>query len=346
MTEQHLKYLLERYMNGTCTPEELAQLTQWYDSLYQQHTGFFLKGEDKKKQLSRLLLAIHQEIDLSETHQPVIIRSSKRTFGIRVGIAAAAVVLLAVSAIWWFSFSVRPQHSVALTDTYKTDTAPAVQLNWAAHENTGNKRKTLPLPDGTVAVLLPGSSMKYSPDYNTGDKRDVQVTGEVHFNVAKLKDKPFTVYSGRFATTALGTSFSVYEYKTGARIALFSGKVVVKSAGKNIKGWINDIFLQPGQAMQYNAGSGNVAVKKIEEAARQAAVSLAFEDTPLTEVLEKLSSLYRVTITYNKEDLTAMRFSGTIQSTDSLKVLLQAIAQMNGLTITPRADAYIVKASE
>ena len=41
------------------------------------------------------------------------------------------------------------------------------------------------------------------------DKREIFLKGEAKFIVAKNKKKPFTVYTGMLATTALGTIFTV-----------------------------------------------------------------------------------------------------------------------------------------
>lgn len=86
----------------------------------------------------------------------------------------------------------------------------------------------LQLADGTQVWLNAGSSIKFPTSFSN-NTREVDVTGEVYFEVAKNKDKPFIVHTKQDDITVLGTHFNVNTY--GKQITtLLEGSVKVASA--------------------------------------------------------------------------------------------------------------------
>lgn len=97
----------------------------------------------------------------------------------------------------------------------------------------GSRFKLL-LSDGTKVKLNVGSSIKY-PVAFTGDKRVVEVTGEVFFDVAPDSRHPFVVRAHKEDVEVLGTAFVVSDYpgEKHAKVAVASGMVRV-SSGKGV----------------------------------------------------------------------------------------------------------------
>ena len=65
------------------------------------------------------------------------------------------------------------------------------------------------------------------------NKREIYLEGEAYFKVAKDKTKPFTVFAGALATTALGTQFRITAKKNtpgNITVKLFTGKVAIRSS--------------------------------------------------------------------------------------------------------------------
>ncbi|HEY0668863.1 MAG TPA: FecR family protein, partial [Sphingobacteriaceae bacterium] len=96
------------------------------------------------------------------------------------------------------------------------------------------------LPDGTRVWLNAASSLKFPVVF--GKERTVKLTGEAYFEVAKDKNKPFTVSVGNIGVKVLGTHFNVMAYTDEEAITttLLEGKV--KVSGKS-----GDYELKPGQ---------------------------------------------------------------------------------------------------
>lgn len=93
----------------------------------------------------------------------------------------------------------------------------------------GEKLKTK-LPDGTSVHLNAGSKLIF-PSHFSDSTRVVRLEGEGFFDVAKNKEKPFTVRTKTMDITALGTAFNVNAYRDNQKdhVALASGKLLIKN---------------------------------------------------------------------------------------------------------------------
>ncbi len=134
---------------------------------------------------------------------------------------------------------------------------------------------------------------------------------------------------------------------------LYTGKVVVRPTEQKVSGWKDEVYLLPGRQVYYNKALHTVMVndfgaRKHNSVAAKTTdtdnnTALVFDNTPLPHVLDKLVAHYNLTINYTKAELTGMYFSGTVLNSDSLSVILKVIGQMNGLTVTQKADGFIVR---
>ena len=97
-----------------------------------------------------------------------------------------------------------------------------------------NDIRLLRLPDGSRVWVNQNTKIAYTDEF-AGDTREVTLSGEAFFEVAKDPDKPFIITSGAVRTTVLGTSFNVEAY-AGKPIAVSvrSGLVKVQSSGNTV----------------------------------------------------------------------------------------------------------------
>jgi ferric-dicitrate binding protein FerR (iron transport regulator) len=68
------------------------------------------------------------------------------------------------------------------------------------------------LPDGTKVWLNAGSLLSYDSNMLRKDTREVSLSGEAFFDVAKDKDRCFIIHTDKIAIRVLGTSFNVRAY--------------------------------------------------------------------------------------------------------------------------------------
>ena len=107
---------------------------------------------------------------------------------------------------------------------------------------TGKVYQTLPgehldvqLDDGSVIYLNAASRISLDHGFN-GKTREVFLTGEAFFQVARDEDRPFIVHTETLHTHVLGTAFNVHAYPEddSTRVTVESGKVRVGLGEQNL----------------------------------------------------------------------------------------------------------------
>lgn len=106
------------------------------------------------------------------------------------------------------------------------------------------------LLDGTTVILNSGSKIQYSADYNK-TTRDIFLSGEAYFTVAKNKSLPFKVHTGKLIIKAIGTVFNVKAYPDEKSIetTLVEGLISIENTNANADSKL--IYLKPNQHAVY-----------------------------------------------------------------------------------------------
>jgi transmembrane sensor len=235
-------------------------------------------------------------------------------------------------------------------------------INHKTVANTTIAMQQIILPDSSIVELSKDAIIKYDIPFQN-NKREITLAGEAYFKVAKDKTKPFIVYAAGFSTTALGTEFRVTTANAAKniRVQLYKGKVVIRSVNNEMRGWNKDIYLLPGEQLQYDRNKMLASVEKINEIKNvpltnelkrsninkkhlnEPSDELQFNGTALPEVMNRLSKYFNVNIAYDKAEIESMSFTGTITKKDSVAIILKVITQMNELEISSNDSGYIIK---
>lgn len=193
----------------------------------------------------------------------------------------------------------------------------------------------LSLPDGSKVWLNTASSLRY-PTVFAGDTRQVEVTGEVYFEVAKNAAKPFIIHVNNRATLqVLGTQFNVnaYSNETAIKTTLVEGSLQVVS-GTTLTG-DKAAVLKPGQQAQISNNATTASelqpVKVLSNADVDKAVAwksgvFNFEDASLEEVMRQIERWYDIEVVYEK-GIPNIRFGGKLSRDVSLHGLLQSLQE-------------------
>lgn len=220
------------------------------------------------------------------------------------------------------------------------------------------------LPDGTTISLLSHSAVSFS-HRRWKLSRDVQMDGEVVFNVARDQKRPFVAYCDNLSIQALGTVFSVRKRQgdKDLKVRLYEGKIVVRPVKRNGKDVLPVFanYLLPGQELiiplstyvprkQYFL-QGENGRNFIESKQKNKAPGIRptgwyeFTSQPLGDVFTTLEILHGVKIYYNKTTLENLFFIGRFGPEDSIEDVLGTIALLNDLTVTKRSDNkyYVTK---
>lgn len=108
------------------------------------------------------------------------------------------------------------------------------------------------LPDGTKAWLNAASSITFPTDLGNGTAREISMTGEVYFEVAKDESRPFRVKSSDQTVEVLGTHFSINSYadEPSVKTSLLEGSVRITP-----RSLTSGTILKPGQQAILNQNS-------------------------------------------------------------------------------------------
>ena len=221
---------------------------------------------------------------------------SKRTVMLKriAGVAAAAAVGIFLYLSWLTSWTDYAAYDIAQTFT---------------------------LPDSSSVTLAPGSTLRLQKHK---DKRLVQMTGKVYFNVRHDDRAPFRVDAGSGFVKVLGTRFQV-DSRDPISVSVVSGKVLFSA----IRSGEEALILTKGQSAVLDpAASKPVEITpKHPNPAAWATGEFIYDNTPLPEVLSELSEYYDVTLVAfdaGHSSGESRRLSGEF-STSSLPEILNLI---------------------
>lgn len=195
------------------------------------------------------------------------------------------------------------------------------------------------LDDGSVIRLNGGSAVEI---VMADDRREMRLNGEGFFDVARDEARPFSVITADYRVTALGTRFNVDERTGGAlEVLVQSGRVEVAA--------LND----PARAVRLGAGE---RVRMTSEGPRLGRVEAAMDpsgpgwtsgwieadETSLPDLLlalERQAPGFRARLA--RPGLAEKQVSGRFPAARPDQVV-QAVAQMHGLTVRTDASGVVV----
>lgn len=186
------------------------------------------------------------------------------------------------------------------------------------------KQQQLVLHDGTKVWLNAASSIRFPSSFVTG-KREVEITGEAYFEVAKDAAKPFIVHVGASSIQVLGTHFNVMAYSNeqSLQTTLLEGSVKFMSGTKSV-------LLKPGQQSQLTGGNQVTVVPDVdvEMAVAWKNGKQAFSKSGIQAIMRQVERWYDVDIVYEGE-VTKRTFSGDIARSANLSELLKLLEANN-----------------
>lgn len=342
--------LIQRFFKKECTTEEASRVAE-----YLKANPALLNKYSSEEEWGNIGSQEMPEEFWNEVWQNIEKKNKSKVIVLQIKRTAVAACIVGLIGVGYYKFG----EPAKVNDAVAVNNLPEKNIEHKTTANNSNSMMRILLPDSSTIELSPGSVLRYDmpfPDH----KREIFLDGEALFKVAKDTAKPFTVFAGALATTALGTEFKI-SANSGAQhniiVKLFEGKVVVKRTDSTLKGWNKNVYLMPGQQLEYNADSMLATILNIDSVDKPkklpvniakkktitAGTGLVFNSASLPEVFEKLSKYYNVKIEFNKIAIEKMNFTGTINKNDSLAIVLKIITQMNDLEIIEQNDGFLIQ---
>ncbi len=191
------------------------------------------------------------------------------------------------------------------------------------------------LPDGSKVWLNSVSSLRFPAIFN-GSERNVELTGEAFFEVAKNINKPFIVKTNDMNVFVTGTQFNVMAYsdENYSATTLVEGSVHVSNLNSNI-------VLKPGEQVISNEGAKlSKSIADVEQNIAWKNGLFQFNDSDMRTVMNQISRWYDVSIEY-KGAVPEKHFGGYISRDSKLSQVLKML-ELSGVKFKIEEKKIIV----
>ncbi|MBW8687039.1 FecR family protein [Chitinophaga rhizophila] len=364
--QQRIAYLLARYVNKTCSREELEELF----AMIGQENGPDIPGD----LLEEIWHTAHPapDIDYEQAYlhiKPVV--PIRRSLPFRKIAVAASVLLLAGAGYWWLS----AEKKTAQITTVQSAPAPPIlpagnkavltladgstvtldsagnqvisqgkvairqsngQLLYAGQPTDGSihyNKLTTPR-GGQFRLVLPdgtkvwlnSASMLRYPTVFSGKERIVELDGQGYFEVAPDAQHPFKVKVHDIEVQVLGTTFDIMAYRDEQSV----NTTLLTGSIRVNKGSVQQL-LQPGQQAVANNQDQQLAVRAadLRKVTAWKNGMFVFNDMALPAILREVARWYDVDIVYNTSPATELYGGGIGRDLQLADVL--ALLEGNGL---------------
>jgi ferric-dicitrate binding protein FerR (iron transport regulator) len=248
--------------------------------------------------------------------------------------AAAASVFI----IWIFVRSSEGISSKPIANTVSTNAGYKASVN---------------LPDGSKVWLNGDSKITYDGDFK-GKTREIFLSGEAFFDIAKDKTRPFIIHTRTINLKVLGTAFNVrsYENDKETEAALVHGSIEITLRNNPDK----KITLKPGEKLLVkNSSAGDSLLKykdsEVSEEDEPIAIlakmryygndssivetswtknRLVFYDERLDKIALNLERWFNVSVVIKEDQLKKGKYTATIEEGDKLEEVLEALKAAEG----------------
>ena len=195
------------------------------------------------------------------------------------------------------------------------------------------------LDDGTQVTLNANSRLEYPKQFPAEGTREVHLTGEARFEVAKDSARPFIVSSGKMQTQVLGTVFDVNAYPGKvAAVTLFQGRVRVSDEKQTQQ---KDIL--PGQQAILSEDNGfTISEAQLTATEGWTKGEFSFDDAELAEIMKSVGTWYNTSIIFHSPDLLKQRIHFRFPRTTSLEEVVQALNDLGIAKLEQKKGKVII----
>ena len=310
------KKVLERYIEGNATPQEIEEVVTWLDT---------------NEENVREFMALHKLYDISVMNQMNVAQPAdnsfssqkpeKRSLFWKVGfeamkIAAIIAVVLGIKTVW-------QENNEA---EYQTIYVPTGQ------------RAELTLPDSTKVWLNSHTRLVYPLAF--GKKtRQVKLDGEAYFSVKHDGEKPFIVETNQIDVRVLGTEFNIIAYSgyPEQQVSLLQGCVELEG-----KALASGYRMNPNQLASINNGKLTISNIKDYDYFKWKEGLICFNNEPVRDMIKKLELYYDIQIKVNNKRLLQERYSGKFRTKDGIEQVLTVLQVEHKFTYTRNNDLNLI----
>ena len=324
-TEQsRLQFLITQYADNLCTKEEMSEL-------------FSLLGDPArdaklKQEFLKMWNDIHPDEQInsvdenklfSDIEDKISTPSISRPRFVWAKAAAVLLLLLGAGVIYFYLYSPIEKKKQPLA---------------SANKPAPSSHSLIKLPDGSSVLLNNNSKLDYATF--TGNNREVILTGEAYFDIAKDKLHPFVIHTGKLRTTVLGTAFNIRAYpeESDVTVTVTRGKVEVEMEDKTLG------IITPNQQISFNKRNGSTIQQQVfaDSILVWKQNDLLFDNTNFEEAAVIISNRFNVTVNFENESLKKCRFTASFLNENNIDQVLTVLCDVNNASYEKKNDSTII----
>jgi len=339
MNLREAKLFVARFVTGDHTPEEYAAFLQWLENASSEDLGVVADEHEALQERWALSTAgpssewieqLEQKLDRADAKkgQAIIKRINARR-GFRWIAAASMLTFLAGGGYLWYS------SRQAVTGLgQEASNKPVEVLSKSFSTPKGGDQQRFELADGSKVWLNAASTLKYPASFS-GKERNVELSGEAYFEVAKNADKPFHIKIRDAKIEVLGTQINVMAYEDEP----VSKTTLVEGAIKVVRG-AEQLSLQPGEQAEiaYPLSGAITPIKLIRDVNQGSVLSwksgyLDFKNDDLHTVMREIARCYDLEVKYEGK-IREMHFTGNFSRKADFHEILQQLKDLQHISFS------------
>lgn len=178
------------------------------------------------------------------------------------------------------------------------------------------------LADGSKVWLNGGSTLRYPSHFE--ENRQIELTGEALFDVAKNGNMPFVVSAKGVCVKVIGTRFNVRGYAAEPlTVSLFRGAVSVYRENNEQQ----SVTLHPNEQLTVS-GEGMTKHRMDADVAAWKDGLLVFKSATMGQIITHLQTCYGVKIIVKHPSLLNIKYSGKFRQSDGAVNILDIISRV------------------
>ena len=311
--------LLMKYLLKESNPDEQAEVKNWLaeDAANEAYYLQFEKIWNASKNL-----AVKSNVDEDQAWQKFKARTAtakKETVlrPIRNYAWIKVAAMLALIACIWFGYNLF---------------SPVEYTQLSATNQVINRT----LPDGSELTLNKNAEISYASNFKRN--RSVRLKkGDVFFDVAPDKSRPFVIEVDKVSVTVVGTSFNVSHNTNETEVNVESGIVRV-AVGKE------EVELRKGERVLIRGNSAELLKDKNTDQVYNYYHSgeIVAHNTPVAKIIEILIDVYGVEISTSSPSINSMTVTTTLPLRYSLNENLETLRETMDLKITRNGNKILL----
>jgi len=318
----------ERLLEGLDDENILARYEIYLQSQFEKEVGAQFSDKNEKDADQ------HSKLTISKKYTPK--KEKEKSKKGRRNFPIAAVLVIFVGLVFSVLFIISQSSLDDSNKISKTTITPELIT-----KTTPKGRKfRMTLEDGSFVHMNSVSKITY-PNSFDDNNRDIEITGEAYFDIARDETRPFSIKVKDYSVEVLGTSFNIqaYEDEEDFSVTVESGtvRVILDEEGNN------SAFLEKNQKLLYNPITNITEIIDVDpdiDLSWRRGI-LHFENTPIAQVEKIIERWYGVDLVFDHE-IYSKSFSGTHQN-KNLKSVIEALKYATRTQYEVKGNSIIFK---